>query len=157
VTKEPEAAGDGVAVDVMLETISAEIIYCRERARLARDKADAAVTAEAKNDDLAAEARWLALARSYELQHRLSKTLDEDERKATSAVSRGVRERAYALDPEVAAVVSCAFHAVVAELGLSDSDHVVALRVARRIVELAIKGERDPERLKAVMLAWVMK
>jgi hypothetical protein len=56
----------------MLETISAQIIYCRERARLAREEADAA-----------AEARWLALARSYELQDRLSKTLGEDERKAT--------------------------------------------------------------------------
>jgi hypothetical protein len=46
----------------MLETISAEIIHCRERARLAREKADTATTAEAKNDCLAAEARWLALA-----------------------------------------------------------------------------------------------
>jgi hypothetical protein len=32
--------GYAVAVEVMLETISAEIIYCRERARLAREKAD---------------------------------------------------------------------------------------------------------------------
>jgi hypothetical protein len=141
----------------MLETISAEIIYCRERARLARDKAGAAATAKAKNDHLAAEARWLALARSYELQHRLSKMLGEDERKATSAIPRGLRERAYTLDPDVAAVVSCAFHAVVAELGLSDSDHVVALSVARRIVELFVLGESDPERLKTVVLAWVTK
>jgi hypothetical protein len=137
----------------MLETISAEIIYCRERARLAREKADTATSAEAKNNHLAAEARWLAFARSHELQHRLSKTLGENGRKETTAM----RERAYALDPEVAAAVSCAFHAVVAELGLSDSDEVVALRVARRIVELAVQGERDPERLKAVVLAWVMK
>ena len=57
----------------MLETISAEIIYCRERARLAREKADTATTAETKkNDHLAAEARWLALARGYEQQDRLS-------------------------------------------------------------------------------------
>jgi hypothetical protein len=51
--------------------------------------------------------------------------------------------------------VSCAFRGVVAELGLSDSDDVVAVGVARRIVELAVKGERDPEKLKAVVLAWV--
>jgi hypothetical protein len=59
----------------MLETISAEIIYCRERARLAREKAGTATTAQSKNDYLAAEARWLALARSYEQQDRLSKAI----------------------------------------------------------------------------------
>ena len=139
----------------MLETISAEIICCRERARLAREKADAETPAEAKNGDLAAEARWLALARSYEQQDRLSKALGGNERK--DLVSRGARERTYSLDPEVVAIVSSAFHTVFAELGLSDSDEIVALRVARRIIELAVRGERDPERLKAVVLAWVPK
>jgi hypothetical protein len=126
----------------MFETICAEIIYCRERARLAHEKADAA-----------AEARWLALARSYEQQDRLSKALGGN----ASPVSRGARERTYALDPEVVAIVSSAFHTVFAELGLSDSDEVGALRVARRIIELAVRGERDPERLRAVVLAWVTK
>jgi hypothetical protein len=40
---------------------------------------------------------------------------------------------------------------------LSDSDEVVALRAARRIIKPAAQGERDPERLKAVVLAWVTK
>jgi hypothetical protein len=53
--------------------------------------------------------------------------------------------------------VSFAFHTVFAELALSDSDEVVALRVARRIIDLASQGEHDPERLKAVVLAWVTK
>jgi hypothetical protein len=140
----------------MLETISAEIIYCRERARLAREKADTATTAEAKNGDLAAEARWLALARTYEQQDRLSKALGGNERKEASPVSRGARERAYALDPEVVAIVSSAFHTVFAELGLSDRDDILALRIAQRIIGLAARGERNPERLKAVVLAWVM-
>jgi hypothetical protein len=52
---------------------------------------------------------------------------------------------------------SSAFHIVFAELGLSDRDDILALRIARRIIELAVRGERDPERLKAVVLAWVMK
>jgi hypothetical protein len=141
----------------MLETISAEIIYRHERARLTREKADTATTAEAKGDYLAAEARWLALARSYEQQDRLSKALGGNERKEASPVSRGARERTYALDPEVVAIVSSAFHIVFAELGVSDGDEVVALRVARRIIELAAQGERDPEKLKAVVLAWVTK
>jgi hypothetical protein len=46
-----------------LQYVSAEIIYCRERARQAREKAEAAATTETKY--LAAEARWLALARSH--------------------------------------------------------------------------------------------
>jgi hypothetical protein len=141
----------------MLETISAEIIYCRERARLARDKADTAATAEAKNDYLAAKARWLALARSCEQQDRLSKALGENERKEARPVSPSARGRTYALDPEVIAIVSSAFHTVFAELDLSNSDNILALRVARRIIELAAQGQRDPERLRAVVLAWVTK
>jgi hypothetical protein len=77
----------------MFETISAEIIYCRERARLAREKADTAMTAEAKNEHLAAEARWLALVRSYEQHTRLSKALGGDERRGAPAPSRAVRGR----------------------------------------------------------------
>ena len=59
----------------MLQSISAEIIYCRERARQAREKADTASAAEAKRDHLAAEARWLSLAHSHELQQQLSTML----------------------------------------------------------------------------------
>jgi hypothetical protein len=61
------------------------------------------------------------------------------------------------LDPEAVTIVSSAFHAVFAELELSNRDEIVALRLARRIIELAAQGERDPERLKAVVLSWVTK
>jgi hypothetical protein len=91
-----------------------------------------------------------------ELQDGLSKTLGEDER-STSAIRARPRDGTCALDPEVVAILSAAYHAVFAELGLSDGDEAVALRVARRIIELAARGERDPERLKAVVLAWVTK
>lgn len=127
---------------MMPETVFAEIIYFRERARLARDKADAAATAEAKTGHLAAEARWLGLARSFDLQDRL----------ATSLSGREPRKRAspsYAFEPEIVAILSSAFHAVFAEL--ADRDEIVGLRAARRIIELAARGERDPERLKAVI------
>jgi hypothetical protein len=53
--------------------------------------------------------------------------------------------------------VSSAFHTVFAELRSSDTDEVVALGLARRIIELAAQSERDPERLKAVVLPWVTK
>jgi hypothetical protein len=41
-----------------------------------------------------------------------------------------------------------------ADLGLLDRDESVALSAARRIIDVAAKGERDPERLKAVTLAF---
>jgi hypothetical protein len=95
--------------------------------------------------------------RSYEQHDRLSKALGGNERRGASSVSRGARERTYVLDPEVVAIVSSAFHAVFAELELSNGDEIVALRVARRIIDLAAQGERDPERLKAAALSWVTK
>jgi hypothetical protein len=115
-------------------------------ARQAREKADTATAAEARSNHLAAEARWLSLARSYELQRRLSTMLGG---------KGSIAQMARAFDPEVVAIISSAFTDVFADLHLSDRDDAVALRVARRIIELAFQGERDPERLKAVTLSWV--
>jgi len=53
----------------MLQNLAAEIINCYERARQAREKAERAKD-DLKADFLSAEGRWLALAHSYELQHR---------------------------------------------------------------------------------------
>jgi hypothetical protein len=144
-------------VDV-LPYVSAEIIYCRERARQARERAEATTAAEAKRDHLAAEERWLALAHSHELQQRLSTMLHEQERSGsdrTGSIARMARERGGAFDPEVVVIMSSAFSAVFADLGLSDHDEAVAIRAARRIIELASVGERDLERLKAATIRWV--
>jgi hypothetical protein len=130
----------------MLQNVSAETMLCHERARQARKKADSATAAKAKSDHLAAEARWLSLARSYELQRRLSTMLGGN---------GSIAQVARAFDPEVVAIINSAFGAVCAELGLSNSDDAAALRAARRIIELAYTGERDPERLRAVTLSWV--
>jgi hypothetical protein len=59
------------------------------------------------------------------------------------------------LNPEIVAIMGSAFSAVFVDLGLSDRDDAVALRAARRIIELAAAGERDPERLKAATIRWV--
>jgi hypothetical protein len=150
-----QAPVQGGAVD-MLQYVSAEIIYCRERARQARERAEAATETEAKRDHLAAEERWLALARSYQLQTRLSTMLHEHEHcNGTASIARksGVEGRAF--DPEVVAILGSAFSAVFADLGLSDRDDEVALRAARRIIELAAAGERDPERLRVATIRWV--
>jgi hypothetical protein len=132
----------------MPETVCAEIIYYRECAGLARQRADAASVPETKKNHLAAEARWLALVRSHELQGRLSRTL-------ASSPPNKMKNPCYAFEPEVVAILSTAFHAVFAEL--SGRDEIVGVRAARRIIELAARGERDPERLKTVILGWVQE
>jgi hypothetical protein len=129
----------------MLENISTEIMYCRARARLAREKGDTVTSVEVKNDFLAAEARWLVLMRCYELQDRLSKSLSEHE--SSKAPRRGARKRECALDPEVVAILSSAFQAV----------FIFALWVGRRIIELTARGERDPDRFKANIRAWAAR
>ena len=134
----------------MLQSISAEIIYCRERARQAREKADAETAGGAKRNYLAAEGRWLALADSHELQQRLSTILGDRGRVAST---EGKRPNVF--EPEVIGTISDAFRAVVVELGLSDRDDVIALKAARLIIGFAAKGERDVERLKAATLAWM--
>jgi hypothetical protein len=132
----------------MLQNVSAETLYFHERTRQAREKADTATAAKARSEYLAAEARWLGLARTHELQRRLSTMLGD---------KTSIAQMARAFDPEVVAIINSAFSAVFTDLGLSDRDDAVALRVARRIIELAFTGERDPERLRAVTLSWVME
>jgi hypothetical protein len=76
---------------------------------------------------------------------------------SASPVIRMARERGRAFDPDVVAILSSAFQAVVTDLSLSDDDDAVALRAAQRILDLAAQGERDPERLKVATLACVAK
>jgi Tripartite tricarboxylate transporter family receptor len=101
-------------------------------------------------------ATMLALARSYELQQRLSTLLHEHENSnGTTSITRMPRVGGPAFDPEVVAIMASAFGAVFADLGLSDRDDAVALRAARRIIELAAAGARDPETLRAATIRWV--
>ena len=140
----------------MPQHVSAEIICCYERARRAREKADAAATSDARSTYLAAETGWLGLARSFELRQRQSKFVNEAATNTSaSPVIRMARERGRAFDPDVVAILSSAFQAVVTNLSLSDDDDAVALRAAQRILDLAAQGERDPERLKVATLACV--
>jgi hypothetical protein len=101
-----------------------------------------------EGEHLAAEARWLSIAHSHELQRRLPAMLGG---------KASITQVARAFDPEVVAIINSAFGAVFADLRLSDGDEALAIRVARRIIELAFTGERDPERLRAITLSWVME
>ena len=129
----------------MLQNVAAEIIHCYERARQAREKAD-----------LAAESRWLALAESYE-QYR-SRTISgfEPPRKA-DAITRMLREQRGTFDPDDAAKLVIAYHAVLNQLGLVDLEDGAALTVAKCIIDLAMLNERDPERLAAAAVEALTK
>jgi len=137
----------------MLQNLAAEIINCYQRARQAREKADRAINDDFKADFLAAEGRWLALAHSYELQHRLSRTVAEfDRRRKAGSITRMLREQGVAFDPDDVARLTIAYDAVLHQLGLVDREDGTTLMVAKRIVDLASLGERDPERLVATTL-----
>ena len=73
------------------------------------------------------------------------------------SVSRCVREMGGAFEPEVVAIISTAYQAVLTELGLTDNEDKITLFVARRIIEFASEGERDPDRLRAATLASMSK
>jgi hypothetical protein len=74
-----------------------------------------------------------------------------------SHISRCVRDTGGAFGPEVIAIMSSAYHAVLSDLGLSDHEDSITLLVARRIIDLAAEGERDPDRLRATALASLTK
>src|SRR5262249_2487392 len=78
----------------LLQTLAAEVIRCHERARQARQKAERAASDQLKADLLAAEGRWLALALSYERQHRLTRT---HEHHKAGEIILTLRERRVAL------------------------------------------------------------
>jgi hypothetical protein len=141
-----------------MDNVSPEIIYCHYQACLAREKADTASTEKSRDDHLSAEARWLALARSHQLQLRLSRMLGETQpTTGTGPTVRTANGGTYAFDPDVVAIISSVFRAVVIDLALSAKDERVALRVAKRIIELVAAGEKDPKRLIAATLNWVTK
>jgi hypothetical protein len=130
-----------------------EIIHCYERARLAREKAELAVNDEFKADFLDAESRWLALAQSYERQQALSRTATEfDRRRKAGAITRMLREQGCAFRPDVIDQLEIAYHAALGRLGLVDREDGATLMVAKRIIDLATLGERDPERLTAATI-----
>jgi hypothetical protein len=142
----------------MLQNLAAEIINCYERARQAREKADRAINNEFKVEFLAAEGRWLALAHSYERQHQLSRTVREfDRRRNAGAITRMLWERRHAFDPDEIARLDIAYHAALNQLGIADREDGATLLVAKRIIDLASEGERDPERLTAATVAAMSK
>jgi hypothetical protein len=66
------------------------------------------------------------------------------------AVYRLFRNKAF--EPETIATMSSAYDYVCRELGLQDRDQLQANAVAKKIIEFAQRGERDPVRLRQSVL-----
>jgi hypothetical protein len=142
----------------LLQTLAAEVIKCHERALQARQRAEGAINDRLKADLLAAEGRWLALALSYERQHRLTRTAAEfDEHRKAGAITLTLRERRMALGLYDVTRLTVAYHAVLHQLGLSEREDAATLRVAKLIVDIVAQGERDPERLTAATVEALTK
>jgi hypothetical protein len=68
-------------------------------------------------------------------------------RKTPGAVVALIREQGAAFEPEAIAAMTAAYHAILKELRLSDREDAGTLMVAKRVIEVAALGERDPQRL----------
>jgi hypothetical protein len=129
----------------MLQNLAAEIIHCYERARQAREKAERAINDDFKAEFLSAEARWLALANSYEGQHRLSRTITEfDRHRKAGAIARMLRENVGTFDPDAITRLDIAYHAVLHQLGLVEREDGATLMVAKRIIDLGSRVRVRP-------------
>jgi len=57
-----------------------------------------------------------------------------------------------AFEPEAITMMTSAYAEVCRTLGLSDRDHPEANAVAKKVIEFAQRGERDPVRLRDSVL-----
>jgi hypothetical protein len=132
----------------MRQTLASEVVYCYERARQAHELAGRALNDGFKAHFLAAEKRWMVLAQSYQRQHQLSRTIAKFARwRNDGAITRVLREHGGAFDPDTVARLDVAYRSALEQLGLVDREDGMTLMIARRIIDIAAQGERDPERM----------
>ena len=61
---------------------------------------------------------------------------------------RFLLEHDHSFDPDEVALLVGAFESTLADLGLTNREDRVTVIVAKKIIELAKDGERDPDRLR---------
>jgi hypothetical protein len=83
------------------------------------------------------------------LQNAVSKVVPRDEttRPTHQNVVRLIDHERASFDPEAIAAMTAAYHAVLTELRLSDREDAGTLMVAKCVIEIAARGERNPQRL----------
>jgi hypothetical protein len=66
-------------------------------------------------------------------------------------------QRRYIFDPDEISKLDIAYRAALHQLGLTDREDRATLIVAKRIIDLAVQGERDPARLTAATVEALSK
>jgi hypothetical protein len=133
----------------MLVRLSQCIAYCLERARGCREKADASTSLTGQTDFSDLEDRWLRLAASYKFSERLASRLND--RRTHKRNVRMILYRAgaprYVHDADAIARMALAYDEIMKSVSVAGTERPESMTVARLIVERAMQGERDPDRL----------
>src|SRR5579859_4016326 len=125
----------------MLKEVDGDAAHCYERAKDCAERAREARNEGIKADFIDLEARWLALAQSYELS---APPVSLRKHPSSLAAKHG-------LNPCETGVLRDAFDSVLLDLGW-DMKRPETSVIASLIIEMADEGERDPERLKNLAL-----
>jgi hypothetical protein len=93
------------------------------------------------------------------LQNAASEVVPRDEppRRTRRNVENLISEQRASFDPDAIAAMTAAYQTVLAELGLSDREDAGTLRVAKCVIEMAARGERNPQRLTEATLARLLR
>jgi hypothetical protein len=132
----------------MLIRLSQRIAYCLERARVCGEKARAAPDSSVDRRDFShLEARWLTLARSYEISEKLADQIND--RDAYKRYVGSILRRAGAdfSDSISTACMTLAYIETMKAVSLTGTEKPDSMTAARLIIEIARRGERDPDRL----------
>ena len=132
----------------MLVRISRRIAFCLERARACGEKARAAADSSADRGDFSdLELRWLALARSYEYSKKLANQINDRDAYKKYATSMLRCAGADLRDYILTKCMTLAFVETMKAVNVTGTSEPDSATVARLIVEVARRGERDLDRL----------
>jgi hypothetical protein len=132
----------------MLVRLSEAIAHCVEHARTCGEKARAAPGSSATRADfLDLEARWLALAESYEFSESLASRINEAHKRHVKLILG--RAGADRRDTDALGCMTLAYIETMKAVGIAGTERqsLDSMTTARLVVELAKQGERDPDRL----------
>lgn len=135
----------------MLENLSENVRECYRHAEDCERQASLQTDPALRQDFLDTAARWVKLARSYELSERLSRFTFKPNR----IVVPSSRMRDGVFDDEITKIMGEAFDAACALLGDISKNQREA--IADRIIDAATAGERDPNRLRDAGMAALRK
>ena len=131
----------------MLNKLSERIRACLENAEHCASKAAAQPDGSTfKQDYLYLEKSWRSLARSYQLGEQLTDFTYETRRRTSAPITPFLRGQAF--EPETVEAMGKALVTTCESLGLSDRNDAMTKLVAKKIIELAQRGIKNPTALR---------